>query len=49
MNFAHFWIKTVKVTTRITSISSPIIDHIVTSNPERVTKDGVIYKGLSDH
>ena len=38
----------VKVSTRITSSSSKIIDHILASYHQRVTQHGVIDIGLSD-
>ena len=37
------------VSTRVTTGSSTIIDHILASFPERVTQSGVIDIGLSDH
>ena len=38
-----------KVPTRITCNSATIIDHILASYPERVTQQGIIDVGLSDH
>ena len=38
-----------KVSTKVTSSSSTIIDHILVSFPERVTQSGVIDIGFSDH
>ena len=37
------------VPTRVTSVSSTIIDHVLASFPERVTQSGVIDIGLSDY
>ena len=37
------------VSTRVTTGSSTIIDHVLASFPERVTQAGVIDIGLSDH
>ena len=39
----------IKVPTRITCNSATIIDHILASYPERVTQQGIIDVGLSDH
>ena len=39
----------IKVPTRITCNSPTIIDHILASYPERVTQQGIIDAGLSDH
>ena len=39
----------IKVPTRITSDSTTIIDHIFASYPERVTQQGIINVGLSNH
>ena len=39
----------IKVPTRITCNSATIIDHILTSYQERVTQQGIISVGLSDH
>ena len=39
----------IKVPTRITCNSATIIDHILASYPERVTQQGIIVVGLSDH
>ena len=39
----------IKVPTRITCNSTSIIDHILASYPERVTQQGIIDVGLSDH
>ena len=39
----------IKVSTRITCNSTTIIDHILASYPERVTRQGIIDVGLSDH
>ena len=39
----------IKVPTRITCNSTTIIDHIFASYPERVTQQGLIDVGLSDH
>ena len=36
------------VPTRVTTVSSTIIDHVLASFPERVTKSGVIDIGFSD-
>ena len=44
-----FWIKTIKVPTRITSGSPTVIDHILASYPERITQHGAIDIGLSSH
>ena len=38
-----------EVPTRVTSTSSTIIDHILASFPNRVSRQGVIDDGLSDH
>jgi hypothetical protein len=35
--------------TRITETSSTLIDHFVTNEPEKFSKCGVIYSGISDH
>ena len=39
----------IKVSTRITCSSATIIDHILANYPERVTQQGIIDVGLSDH
>ena len=39
----------IKAPTRITCNSAAIIDHILASYPERVTQQGIIDVGLSDH
>ena len=39
----------IKVPTRITCNSATIINHILASYPERVTQQGIIDVGLSDH
>ena len=39
----------IKVPTRMTCNSASIIDHILASYPERVTQQGIIDVGLSDH
>ena len=39
----------IQVPTRITCNSATIIDHILASYPERVTQQGIIDVGLSDH
>ena len=39
----------IKVPTRITCNSATVIDHILASYPERVTQQGIIDVGLSDH
>ena len=39
----------IKVPTRITCNSATIIDYILSSYPERVTQQGIIDVGLSDH
>ena len=39
----------IKVSTRITCNSATITDHILASYPERVTRQGIIDVGLSDH
>ena len=39
----------IKVPIRVTSSSSLIIDHLLASFPEKVTRSGVIDIGLSDH
>ena len=39
----------IKVPTRITCNSATIIDHILASYPERVTQQGIVDVGLSDH
>ena len=45
-----FGLKQLKIVpTRVTTGSSTIIDHVLTSFPERVTQSGVIDIGLSDH
>ena len=51
MNFLHFsgLKQLIKVSTRTTTSSSTIIDHILASYPERVTQCGVIDISLSDH
>ena len=35
--------------TRVTSVSSTLIDLCITNSPEKVTKSGVIHFGISDH
>ena len=35
--------------TRITATSATLIDHFITSNPEKITNSGVIHTGISDH
>ena len=44
-----FLVKTIKVSTRLTSSSSTIIDHILASFPERFTQWGVIHIGMLDY
>ena len=39
----------IKAPTRITCNSATVIDHILASYPERVTQQGIIDVGLSDH
>ena len=39
----------IKAPIRITCISTTIIDHILASYPERITQQGIIDVGLSDH
>ena len=39
----------IKFPTRITSISSTLIDHILTNSPQLITQSGVIDTTLSDH
>ena len=35
--------------TRITATSATLLDHFITSNPEKITNSGVIHTGISDH
>ena len=51
MNFVIFFSlhHLIKVPTRITCNSATIIDHILASYLERVTQQGIIDVGLSDH
>ena len=35
--------------TRVTMITSSLIDHIVTNTPEKISDSGVIHTGISDH
>ena len=51
MNFVLFFImhQLIKVPTRITCNSATIIDYILASYPKRVTQQGIIDVGLSDH
>lgn len=39
----------IKEPTRITRTSSTLLDHFVTSNPEKITISGVVHTGVSDH
>ena len=39
----------IKAPTRITCNSATVIDHILASYPERVTQQGIIDVGLTDH
>ena len=39
----------IKVSTRITSNNSTLIDHIITSSSEKVVQAGIIETSLSDH
>ena len=51
MNFVLFFglHQLTKVPTQISCNSATIIDHILESYPERVTQQGIIDVGLSDH
>ena len=42
-------IQKIKSPTRITCNSTSLVDHILTSLPDRVSREGVINVGLSDH
>ena len=39
----------IKEVTRITNTSSSLLDHYLTTAPERITLSGVLHTGISDH